>query len=96
METSREKANSDLFFHELECSDFKLFVCKICTDPFIVGKILRPSKNYLLTTLHAMPPLTHGDKLSDKTNNGLDLETMFSSQDFELVFGVGSRARILS
>ena len=52
----------------------KLIVCKICTDPFIVGKIPRPSENYLLKTA-AMPPFAHKDKLSKKTNNGLDLET---------------------
>ena len=41
----------------------KLIVCKICTDPFIAGKIQRPSKNYLLKTA-AMPPFAHKDKLS--------------------------------
>ena len=43
METSGEKARKGVLT--------KLFVCKICTVPFIVGKILRLSKNYLLTTL---------------------------------------------
>ena len=54
METSGENANCDLFVHELECSD-QIFVCKICTDPFIVGKIPRPSKHFYLTTLQCRP-----------------------------------------
>ena len=52
----------------------KLFVCKICTDPFIVG-INTATVQKLFADYTAMPPVTHGDKLSDKTNNGLDLET---------------------
>ena len=47
-----------------------------------------------------MPPLTHGAKLSDKTNNGLDRETCsrvrVSSYYLELDFETGFRVRISS
>ena len=55
MEISGEKANSDLFVHELECSDQVICLQIKCTDLFIAGEIPRPSKNYLLTTLQCRP-----------------------------------------
>ena len=73
METSDEKTNSYFFVHELECSD------KVICLQYMYQSLHRWKNTATVQNLFAddtaMPPLTHGDKLSDKTNNGLDLET---------------------
>ena len=73
METSGEKANSDLFVHELECSDQVICLQNMYWSLYRWKNTATVQK--LFADYTAMPPLTHGDKLSDKTNNGLDLET---------------------
>ena len=98
METSGEKANSDLFVHELECSDQVICLQNMYSPLYRWKNTATVQK--LFADYTAMPRVTHGDKLSDKTNNGLDLEPVLesgfrvsiwswiSSQDFELGFRV--------
>ena len=98
METSGEKANADLFVHELECSDQVICLQNMYWSLYRWKNTATVQK--LFADYTAMPLVTHGDKLSDKTNNGLDLEPVLesgfrvsiwswiSSQDFELGFRV--------
>ena len=73
METSGEKGNSDHFVHELKSSD--QVICFQNMHWSLYGWKNTATVQKLFADYTAMPPLTHGDKPSDKTNNGLDLET---------------------
>ena len=72
METSGENANSDLFVHEWECSDQVNCLQSMYWSLYRWKNIVTVQKFFPDYT--AVPPFAHKDKLSKKTNSGLDLE----------------------